>query len=122
MGTVVVVSPGPTEQWQRAEKLFPTQKVVYLNGALTETYDLGGPLSTLTQAYYVKRVSKGWVFRASPGPWKAYLEKPDGSIEMLKSYPEKPSLREVSALVRDTSMDRFGIFNDRFSPGFGARL
>jgi hypothetical protein len=33
--------------------------------------------------------------------WEAYIEKPDGNVELLKSYKTKPSLREVSALVRD---------------------
>ena len=62
-----------------------------------------GIIHTYEEAYYVKRISKGWVFRSFPGPWEAYLEKPDGALELLKSYKKKPELKEVAALVREES-------------------
>jgi hypothetical protein len=58
----------------------------------------------------------------APGKWRAYLEKPDGSIELIKEYATKPSLRVLSTEVREESLKRYGIFNDRFAPGFGGRL
>lgn len=57
------------------------------------------------------------VCRSFPGEWEAYLEKPDGSVELLQSYKTKPSLREVSEIVRDTSFKRYAINNDRWMGG-----
>ena len=54
--------------------------------------------------------------------WEAYLERPDGSVELLESYRTKPPLNEVAKLVRETSFKRYAINNDRFAKGFGARL
>jgi hypothetical protein len=92
-----------------------------LNNAYSTSYDLGNGRG-FEEVYYLKRISKGWVYRAFPGPWKAFLEKPDGSCELLKSYKEKPLLRDVATMVRDESFKRYAINNDRWSPGFGERL
>ncbi|KAG5177821.1 immunophilin [Tribonema minus] len=121
--TVIVVQPGVAEQWRACEKRFTEQKLIFLNAPISTTYDLGGPLQSMEQAYYLKRVSKGWAFRAYPAPWTAYLEKPDSSVEVLCEYKDgKPSLRELSGSVREESLRRYAIFNDRFAPGFGGRL
>lgn len=32
------------------------------------------------------------------GPWQAYIEKPDGSVELLESYKQKPALGEVQSM------------------------
>jgi len=69
------------------------------------------------EVYYFKRISKGFIFRSYPGPWQALLEKPDSSVEILKEYKTKPSLREVSELVRDVSFKRYAINNDRWMSG-----
>jgi hypothetical protein len=50
------------------------------------------------------------------------LERPDGKVELLKSYPTKPLLNEVATLVREESFKRYAISNDRWSAGFGERL
>jgi Domain of unknown function (DUF1995) len=57
-------------------------------------------------AYYLKRISKGWVFRQFPDAWQALLEKPDGTVECLKTYSSKPSLQEAATLVREESFKR----------------
>ena len=54
--------------------------------------------------------------------WEAYLERPDGSVELLKTYRTKPPLNEVATLVRETSFQRYAINNDRYAKGFGGRL
>jgi hypothetical protein len=120
---VIAINPGGEETWNRIVSAHgsPGAPFVVLNNAYSTTYGLGNQCN-FEEAYYLKRISKGWVFRAFPGKWEAYLEKPDGSVELLKSYKEKPELREVSALVRDESFKRFAINNDRFSKGFGERL
>lgn len=120
---IIAINPGGEETWNRIVSAHgsPGAPFVVLNNAYSTTYGLGNQCG-FEEAYYVKRISKGWVFRAFPGRWEAYLEKPDGSVELLKSYKEKPELREVSALVRDESFKRFAINNDRFSKGFGERL
>jgi hypothetical protein len=57
----------------------------------------------------------GWIFRAYPGPYKAYLDTPDGSPPtLLKTWDKKPTLREVSALVRSENSKRYGLTNDRY--------
>jgi len=87
-----------------------------LNNAYSTSYDLGNRRG-FEEVYYLKRISKGFVFRAFPGNWEAYLEKPDGSCEVLQSYKTKPSLREVSELVRETSFKRYAMNNDRWMQG-----
>ncbi|CAM9842669.1 unnamed protein product [Ectocarpus sp. 12 AP-2014] len=113
--TVIVVAPGPTAEWASCAQSFKEQKVIFLNAPLSETYDLGGPLKDLEQGYYLKRVSKGYVFRVSPKPWEALLEKPGGGLEILGKYNEKPLLRNVAKVVRSESMKRFGMSNDRWT-------
>ncbi|CAM9475372.1 unnamed protein product [Discosporangium mesarthrocarpum] len=128
--TVIVVSPGTTAEWQACASRFSEQKaskcLVFLNGLLNEGYEVGGPLMNLEQAcgYYLKRVSKGYIFRCSPSNWKAYLEKPDGGVEVLETYKEKPLLRDAAKVVREESLERFGVFNDRWTNDsrFGGRL
>jgi hypothetical protein len=99
---IFCVNPGGEEQWDRivSAHAAPSSTFVVLNTAYSTSYDLGNKRG-YEEAYYLKRISKGWVFRAFPGMWEAYIEKPDGNVELLKSYKTKPSLREVSALVRD---------------------
>ena len=87
-----------------------------MNNSFSTTYGLGNKQG-FEEAYYLKRISKGWVFRAYPGPWEAYLEKPDGSLEKLASYTTKPSLNEVATLVREESFRRYAINNDRWFSG-----
>lgn len=94
---------------------------VILNNAFSTMYGLGNKRG-YEEAYYLKRISKGWVFRAFPGPWLAYLEKPDGTVELLQSYRTKPELNQVATLVREESFRRYAINNDRWSKGFGERL
>ncbi|CAN0030726.1 unnamed protein product [Scytosiphon promiscuus] len=122
--TVIVVAPGPKADWASCMQRFKQQKVIFLNAPLSETYDLGGPLDDLEQAYYLKRVSKGYVFRAFPKPWEALLEKPTGGVEILGKYKDKPLLRNIAKVVRQESMKRFGMSNDRWTndKSLGGRL
>ena len=122
-GALILVNPGGEETWDRLASTCgsPSAPCVVLNNAYSTSYDLGNKRG-YEEAYYLKRISKGWVFRSFPGPWQAYLERPDGKVELLKSYQQKPSLNEVAALVREESFSRYAIFNDRWSKGFGERL
>lgn len=99
---IICVNPGGEEQWERlvSAHVSPSSTFVMLNNAYSTSYDLGNKRG-YEEAYYLKRISKGWVFRAFPGNWEAYIEKPDGSVELLQSYKTKPLLREVATLVRD---------------------
>jgi hypothetical protein len=119
---VILINPGGEEQWERMRSVHGSNDpLLILNNSYSTTYDLGNKRG-YEEAYYLKRISKGWVFRAYPGDWKAYLEKPDGTVELLKSYKTKPSLKEVATLVREESFRRYAINNDRWTPGFGERL
>jgi hypothetical protein len=53
----------------------------------------------------------GWIFRAYPGPYKAYLDLPDGKCELVKVYDkgEVPKLRDVSKLIREESQVGVGV-------------
>ncbi len=119
----ICVNPGGEDAWRRVEGAHgsPGSPIIMLNNAYSTSYDLGNKQG-YEEAYYLKRISKGWVFRSYPGPWQAYLERPDGSVELLKSYKTKPALRECSNLVREESFKRFAIGNDRWTQGFGGRL
>jgi hypothetical protein len=101
---VICVNPGGEEQWDRLYSAHssPGAPFLVMNNAFSTTYNLGNKRG-YEEAYYLKRISKGWVFRSFPGAWEAYLEKPDGSVELLKSYKNKPELREVATLVREES-------------------
>ena len=120
---IICINPGGEETWDRTVSAHgsPSCPVVMLNNAYSTSYDLGNKRG-FEEAYYLKRISKGWVFRMFPGPWEAYLEKPDGTCELLKSYKTKPLLRDVATIVREESFKRYAINNDRWSPGFGERL
>ncbi|CAB9510798.1 expressed unknown protein [Seminavis robusta] len=120
---VICVNPGGEERWDSIANAHcePGQPFVVLNNAYSTSYDLGNKRG-YEEAYYLKRISKGWVFRIFPGPWQAYIERPDGSVELLETYKEKPPLNQVATLVRDTSFKRYAINNDRYAKGFGARL
>jgi len=121
-GSLIAINPGGEETWDRIYSTYGSpSSLVILNNAYSTTYDLGNKRG-FEEAYYLKRISKGWVFRAYPGQWQAYLEKPDGTVELLKSYRNKPSLKEVATMVREESFRRYAINNDRWSPGFGERL
>jgi hypothetical protein len=116
---VIAINPGGEEQWDRLRSALTKNNqapFVVLNNAYSTTYGLGNQRN-YEEAYYLKRISKGWIFRAYPGPWKAYLEKPDGSCELLKSYKTKPQLNEVAEIVRNESFRRYAINNDRWMSG-----
>ena len=123
-GACIAINPGGEETWERVRSVCvkgDRNPFVVLNNAYSTTYGLGNQRG-YEEAYYLKRISKGWIFRSFPGPWQAYLEKPDGTVELLKSYPVKPALNAVATLVRDESFQRYAINNDRWTPGFGERL
>lgn len=99
---IICVNPGGEETWDRlvSAHAAPSSTFVVLNNAYSTSYDLGNKKG-YEEAYYLKRISKGWVYRSFPGDWEAYIEKPDGTVELLQTYSTKPALREVSAIVRD---------------------
>ena len=113
---VIVINPGGEEQWERLRSTHggsDKDSFVVLNNAYSTTYDLGNKRD-YEEVYYVKRISRGWVFRAYPGNWLAYLEKPDGGVELLTEYEYKPSLQEIAKEVREESFKRYAVSNDRW--------
>jgi hypothetical protein len=64
---VICVNPGGEETWDR---LFSTHgsssaPFVILNNAYSTTYDLGNKRG-YEEVYYLKRISKGWIYRSFP--------------------------------------------------------
>jgi hypothetical protein len=126
---ICCVDPRATDSWLAAAKLqpSPTSPLVFLNSQFNETYGLVGPregaLKDVETVYFLKRVTRGYAFRSYPGPWQAVLERPDCSCEVLQTFGSRtPKLRDIASIVRMTSNDRYGAFNDRYAKGFGGRL
>lgn len=115
---IIAINPGGEETWDRLVSAHgqPNCPFLVMNNSYSTSYDLGNRKG-FEEVYYLKRISKGFVYRAFPGNWEALLEKPDGSVEILKTYKTKPSLREVSELVREESFKRYAINNDRWMAG-----
>jgi len=115
---IIAINPGGEETWDRLVSAHgqPNCPFLVMNNAYSTSYDIGNRKG-FEEVYYLKRISKGFVYRSFPGDWQALLEKPDGSVEILKTYKTKPSLREVSELVRDVSFKRYAINNDRWMSG-----
>lgn len=125
---VVIVDPRATEAWKRGLKMKPKNGcVVFLNSQFNESYGLTGPrngdLKHVEGVYFLKRVTRGYAFRAFPGAWRACLERPDLVVEEVGRFEKLPSLREIAGIVRETSNQRYGgLYNDRYVKGFGGRL
>jgi hypothetical protein len=115
---IIAINPGGEETWERLVSAHgqPNCPFLVMNNAYSTSYDIGNR-KDFEEVYYFKRISKGFIFRSYPGKWQALLEKPDSSVEILKEYKTKPSLREVSELVRDVSFKRYAINNDRWMSG-----
>ena len=62
---VICINPGGEERWEsiRAAHTQPGNPFVVLNNAFSTSYGLGNTRG-FEEAYYLKRISKGWVFRA----------------------------------------------------------
>lgn len=113
---IFALSPGTGPQWSKASGLKTDAPVVAINAPFSLNYDIaqGGKWEPI---YVVKRVTKGWVFRAYPHEFKVYLDKPDGSVELIKEFKGEvvPKLREVSSIVREESQRRgYAVLNDRY--------
>ena len=61
---VIAVNPGGEERWDSIYSAHtqPRQPFLVLNNAYSTSYDLGNKRG-YEEAYYLKRISKGWVFR-----------------------------------------------------------
>jgi hypothetical protein len=116
-----LIAVNPIGRWPSIDRAHDGPRVM-LNTGFSEGYDLAGPIKSYEQVYYLKRISKGWIYRAYPGKWQGYVEKPDGSVQLLEEYDERPLLREVAEKVRSYSFGKYGVFNDRYAKGFGGRL
>lgn len=115
---IIAINPGGEQVWDRLVSAHgqPNTPFIVMNNSYSTSYDLGNKKG-FEEVYYLKRISKGFVFRSFPGPWQAVLEKPDGSTEVLKEYKTKPSLREASEIVREESFKRYAMNNDRWMSG-----
>jgi hypothetical protein len=81
---IACINPGGEETWDRLVSAHssPGGPFIVLNNAYSTTYGLGNNRG-FEEVYYVMRILKGWAFLSFfPGPWRAYLEKPDGNVEL----------------------------------------
>lgn len=127
---VVVLDPRGTDVWVKGCKMLSPGgdgSVVFLNSQFNETYGLTGPrngvLKGTEPVYFLKRITRGYVYRSYPHKWVSYLEKPDLSVEVVAEFEGLPKLSEVAKVVRELSNNRYGgFYNDRYVRGFGGRL
>lgn len=127
---VVVLDPRFNEVWKKAATLKAKGDdavLIFLNSQFNETYGLTGPrfgkLRDVTPVYFLKRVTRGYVFYSYAGQWRACMERPDMTIEEVERFEQMPKLRDVSNAVRVVSNARYGgLNNDRYVRGFGGRL
>lgn len=125
---IIIMDPRFTDVWKKGVQLRPSNgTVIFLNSQFNESYTLTGPrngiLKEIQTILFLKRVTRGYVFREYPGLWMACLETPELDIEILQTFDSTPTLRQVSNIVRQESNNRFGAFyNDRYVRGFGGRL
>lgn len=126
----LMIDPRYDDAWFNGARMRSDNKdgcVVFLNSQFSETYGLTGPrrgvMKETAVVYYLKRVTRGYIFFSYPGPWLACLENPDMSIEVVRQFEVEPKLATVAKLVREESNRRYGGFNnDRYVKGFGGRL
>lgn len=125
---IIIMDPRFTDTWTKALKARPRNgTVIFLNSQFNESYSLTGPrngaLKEIQTVFFLKRVTRGYVFREFPSSWMACLETPEMDIEILQTFDSTPTLRQVSNIVRQESNKRYGAFyNDRYVRGFGGRL
>lgn len=127
----IVIDPRYNDEWFTGARMRTGENkhatVVFLNSEFNETYGLTGPrrgaMKDTKVVYMLKRVTRGYVFYAYPGPWRGYLEKPDCSVEVVKEFEDTPKLGTVARIIREESNRRYGGFNnDRYVRGIGGRL
>ncbi len=126
----IMIDPRYNDAWYNAAKMRKGAKdstVVFLNSQFSETYGLTGPrrweMKETEVVYMLKRVTRGYVFKSYGAPWRAYLEKPDCSVEVVEEYEKEPKLSTVAKRVREESNSRYGgFYNDRYVRGLGGRL
>ena len=94
---VIVVAPGVTQSWKIGYDLARNAgaPVVFLNSQLSERYSLGGPLDDVEEVYYLKPISKGFVYRAYPGGWQCIPAWKSTSVSGAPSSGEEPAERAV---------------------------
>lgn len=68
---VICINPGGEERWEQLVSAHtqPGNPFVVLNNAYSTSYDLGNKRG-FEEAYYLKRISKGWVFRVFRKFWR----------------------------------------------------
>jgi len=61
---VICINPGGEERWEQLVSAHtqPGNPFIVLNNAYSTSYDLGNKRG-FEEAYYLKRISKGWIFR-----------------------------------------------------------
>ena len=94
---VIVVAPGVTQSWKIGYDLARNAgaPVVFLNSQLSERYSLGGPLDDVEEVYYLKPISKGFVYRAYPGGWQCIPAWKSTSVSGAPSSGEELAERAV---------------------------
>ena len=91
---------GGEEQWDRIVSAHgsPGSPVVMLNSAYSTSYD------SAIREDLKRRITSSVLARVGYSDLSlvlgAYLEKPDGTVELLQQYRTKPALREVAAWLR----------------------
>lgn len=86
---------------------------IALNSPYSYRYDIGGG-RPFELAYVMKRIPKGWIWRAFPGEFQAIIEGPNYEMVKAKTFSSQPSLPEISKVSMAASAEKYGAAgNDR---------
>jgi hypothetical protein len=88
---------------------------VYGTSFLTCSIAIGGG-GVFNLIYAMKRIPKGWVYRAYPKPFEAIIEGPNYEVFRASVFPQgkQPSLPEISKVSMAASAAKYGAGgNDR---------
>jgi hypothetical protein len=113
---VVILSPCTKTHYDSAEKIGGKVGAKYhiaLNSPYSANYDLGigGKWELI---YVMKRIPKGWIYRAWPKPYEAIVEGPDYEVFRAETFEKRPTLPEISKINMRASEEKYGATgNDR---------
>ena len=86
---------------------------IALNAPYSATYDVGGG-KPFELVYVMKRIPKGWMYRAYPKPFECIIEGPNYEVFKTKQFAQKPPLTEISKVSMAASAAKYGATgNDR---------
>lgn len=113
---VIILSPCAKMHYESAVSLAQAsgaKSTIALNSPYSYIYDIGGG-DPFELVFCMKRIPKGWVYRAFPKPFEAVIEGPNYEVFKAKTFQVKPPLTAISKVSMAASSEKYGATgNDR---------